>query len=43
MVIRALLLGIEDDHVGRRLFERQDFTLDGEIASAREDLRAVQT
>ena len=44
MVIQALLLGIEDDRVRRRLFERQDFTLDEAIAmcrameSAREDL-----
>ena len=49
MVIQALLLGIEDDRVRRRLFERQDFTLDEAIAmcrameSAREDLRTVQT
>ena len=49
MVIQALLLGIEDDRVRRRLFERQYFTLDEAIAmcrameSAREDLRTVHT
>ena len=49
MMIQALLLGIENDRVRRRLFERQDFTLDEAIAtcrameSAREDLRTVQT
>ena len=48
MVIQALLLGIESERVRRRLFERQEFTLDEAVAtcrameSARDDLKAVQ-
>ena len=48
MIIQALLLGIENDRVRRRLFERQDFSLDEAtvtcwaMEAAREDIRAVQ-
>ena len=45
MVIQAQLLGIVDDRVRQRLFERQDFMLDEAISTctAWEDLRAGQT
>ena len=48
MIIQVLLLGIENDRVRRRLFERQDFSLDEAtvtcraMEAAREDIRAVQ-
>ena len=35
MIIQALLLGIENDLVRKRLFERQDFSLDEAIATYR--------
>ena len=35
IVILALLLGIEHNHVRRRLFERQDFSLDEALATCR--------
>ena len=47
MTIQALLLDIENDRARRRLFERQDFSLDETIATcrameaARDDRRAV--
>ena len=47
ILIQALLLGIENDRVRRRLFERQDFSLDEAsvtcraMEAAKEDIRAV--
>ena len=48
MIVQTLLLGIENDRVRRRLFERQYFSLDEAtvtcraMEAAKEDLRAVQ-
>ena len=35
MLIQALLLGVESDRVRRRLFERQQFSLDEAVATCR--------